>query len=279
MNNSDNKLTALVITYNEMEHIKKCIASVSFADEIIVVDSYSTDGTFEYLEALPNVRVIQRPFKNFTDQKSFTLDKASNDWILFVDADEVVPRSLRTEITQTIQKPNALDAYWFYRKFMFKDSKLNYSGWQTDKNVRLFKKSQCRFAQHKLVHETLQINGKTGVLKEKLVHYCYKGYSDYKAKMVHYGKLKAKELHSKKRSCNLFKLIGKPTWKFAYNYFIRLGFIDLHKGFTVCYLNALSVYVRYDELSKLQALTATKAKNTVTTNEKYKLNNVEMAAS
>ncbi|MBU2945202.1 glycosyltransferase family 2 protein [Zobellia uliginosa] len=277
MSNSGDKLTALIITFNEMEHIKKCIFSVSFADEIIVVDSYSTDGTFEYLETLPNVRVIQRPFKNFTDQKSFTLDKASNDWVLFVDADEIVPSSLRKEISQTIKDPNALNAYWFYRKFMFKNSKLNYSGWQTDKNIRLFKKSKCQFAQNKLVHETLQVNGKTGVLKEKLTHYCYKGYSDYKAKMVHYGKLKAKELYANNRSSNLFKLIGKPSWKFAYNYIIRLGFIDLRKGFTVCYLNALSVYVRYDELSKLKQVG--EVPQIAPKKEEYKLKNVEMMAS
>lgn len=276
LSNSDHKLSALIITFNEMEHIKKCIASVSFADEIIVVDSYSTDGTYEYLNALPNVQVIQRPFKNFTDQKSFTLNRASNDWILFVDADEVVPSSLKTEITQTIHDPNALSAYWFYRKFMFKNCKLNYSGWQTDKNIRLFKKSQCQFTQNKLVHETLQVNGRTGVLREKLIHYCYKGYSDYKAKMVHYGRLKAKELYAHKKSCNILKLLIKPIWKFSYNYFIRLGFIDLHRGFTVCYLNALSVYTRYSELSKLEV--SAKAQKTIG-KEAYKLNNVDIVTN
>ncbi|MDB2606387.1 glycosyltransferase family 2 protein [Zobellia sp.] len=277
MSSSEDNLTALIITFNEMEHIKKCIASVSFADEIIVVDSFSTDGTFEYLQTQPNVRVIQRPFKNFTDQKSFTLERATNDWVLFVDADEVVPNSLQSEITQTIKNPNALNAYWFYRKFMFKNEKLNFSGWQTDKNIRLFKKSKCQFAQNKLVHETLQVKGKTGILKQKLTHYCYKGYEDYKSKMVHYGKLKARELYRNNRSCNLLKLVVKPLWKFTYNYFVRFGFIDLHKGFTVCYLNALSVYVRYDELSKLELIAKTQ-KNKAG-KEEYKLNNVEIAAS
>ena len=96
------KVTALVITFNEVGYIEKCIESVSFADEIIVVDSYSTDGTYEYLLNHPKVKVIQNPFKNFTAQKSFTLKQASNDWVLFLDADEVVSEDLQNEIKETI---------------------------------------------------------------------------------------------------------------------------------------------------------------------------------
>ncbi|MEC8832854.1 MAG: glycosyltransferase family 2 protein, partial [Bacteroidota bacterium] len=155
------KLSALIITYNEIGFIEKCIDSVSFADEIIVVDSYSTDGTFEYLSNHPKVKVIQNPFENFTAQKSFTLKQASNDWVLFLDADEVVTENLQAEITETINQPDALEAYWFYRKFMFQNEPLNYSGWQTDKNHRLFRKSKAHFTDRKIVHETLVVDGKS----------------------------------------------------------------------------------------------------------------------
>ncbi len=113
------KLSALVITYNEMGYIERCIGSISFADEIIVVDSFSTDGTYEYLMAHPKVKVIQNPFENFTAQKSFTLKQATNDWVLFLDADEVVTEALQKEITATINNPEADEAYWFYRKFLY----------------------------------------------------------------------------------------------------------------------------------------------------------------
>ena len=111
------KISALVITYNEIDCIDRCIASIAFADEIIVVDSFSTDGTFEYLKAHPKVTVLQRPFENYTDQKSYTLKQASHEWILFVDADEVVTDHLRAEILETLESNPISNAFWFYRTF------------------------------------------------------------------------------------------------------------------------------------------------------------------
>ncbi len=242
----------MIITYNEIGYIEKCIESISFADEIIVVDSYSTDGTFEYLLDNPKIQVIQRSFKNFTDQKSYALKQASNDWILFVDADEVIPKNLRREILDTINKDNAAEAYWFYRKFMYQNKPLHYSGWQTDKNHRLFRKSKAHFTNEKIVHETLQINGQSACLNSKLTHFCFKNYTDYKSKMLHYGRLRAQEEFHKGKKFSYLKLLLKPTWKFFYNFIVRLGFIDLKKGVNVCYLNALSVYVRYSELQRLE---------------------------
>jgi len=115
MPNHTQKLSALIIAYNEIGYIEKCIESVEFADEIIVVDSYSTDGTYEYLVNHPKVKVIQHPFSNFTAQKAYTLEQASNDWILFIDSDEVVSKALQNEITETINTKTEIAAYWFYR--------------------------------------------------------------------------------------------------------------------------------------------------------------------
>ncbi len=254
MSTPKQKLSALIITYNEIGYIEKCIDAISFADEIIVVDSYSTDGTYEYLKRHPKVNVIQRSFLNFTDQKSFALQQASHDWVLFVDADEVVSPPLKAEIKRTINSKNACEAYWFYRKFMYQYSPLHFSGWQTDKNHRLFRKSKAAFTQDKIVHETLKVNGRSGKFEEKLIHFCYKDYSDYKAKMLQYGKLRAQEELLKGSRFSYTKLIVKPAWKFLYNYVVRLGFLDLKKGMNVCYLNALSVYTRYNELRRLENL-------------------------
>lgn len=246
------KLSALIITYNEMGYIEKCIDSVSFADEIIVVDSYSTDGTYEYLVNHPKVKVIQNPFENFTAQKSFTLKQSSNDWVLFLDADEVVTDKLQKEIIETINKPDAHEAYWFYRSFMFQNKPLHYSGWQTDKNHRLFRKSKAYFTDRKIVHETLVVDGKSGILKEKLTHFCYKNYEDYKGKMLKYGRLKAKEDFYKEKHFNYLLMTVKPMWKFFNHYILRLGFLDGKKGWTICYLNALGVLERFRELKRLE---------------------------
>lgn len=246
------KLSALIITYNEMGYIERCIDSVSFADEILVVDSFSSDGTYEYLMAHPKVRVIQHPFENFTAQKSFTLGQATHDWVLFLDADEVVGSKLREEILETINDPMAHQAYWFYRRFMFRDKPLRFSGWQTDKNHRLFQKGKVQFSDKRIVHETLEVDGTSGILKERLVHYCYKDYQDYKGKMLRYGQLKAKEDFFREKPFNYALMVLKPLWKFFNHYVIRLGILDGKKGITICYLNALGVLERFRELKRLE---------------------------
>tara|TARA_R110001583_G_scaffold188719_1_gene351117 strand:- start:2193 stop:4046 length:1854 start_codon:yes stop_codon:yes gene_type:complete len=246
------KISAVIITYNEIDYIKQCVRSVSFADEILVVDSFSDDGTYEFLLQHPNIKALQHPFENFTQQKSFALEQASHDWILFLDADEVVPERLKTEILATINSANKHVAYWFYRTFMFKNEKLLFSGWQTDKNYRLFRKSKAKFSDKKIVHETLGVNGTSGILKEKLIHYCYKDYDDYKGKMLRYGRLRAIEENEKGKKWSIFLQYLRPLWKFTNHYLIRLGFLDGKKGVIISYLNALGVYERYRELKRLQ---------------------------
>lgn len=246
------KISALIITFNEIGYIENCLKSIEFADEIIVVDSYSTDGTYEYLVNHPKVKVIQHPFKNYTAQKAFTLEQATNDWVVFVDADEIITSSLRDEIINTISAPSEHVAYWFRRKFMYKQEHLRFSGWQTDKNYRLFRKSKVKFSEKRIVHETLEVNGTSGILKSKLTHYCFRDFANYKHKMVLYGRLKAKEAFQRKKRFSMALLLIKPSFTFLYNYVIRLGILDGFKGINVCYLNALGDWERYLELRRLE---------------------------
>jgi glycosyltransferase involved in cell wall biosynthesis len=253
MIDKNNMLTALIITFNEIGYIQDCISAIAFADEIIVVDSFSTDGTYEYLKAHPRVKVIQKSFNDFTSQKSFALDLATNDWVLFIDADEIVSNVLQTEILKKIRlkNPNNEVAFWVYRIFMFKKHSLKFSGTQTDKNIRLFRKSKVKFTPGKLVHETLEIDGSSGILKEKLIHYCYKNYDDYKRKIINYGRLKARQDFEKNKKFSYVLLVIKPLWTFFRKYIIRFGILDGKKGFILCYLNALGTYQRYKLLKSL----------------------------
>lgn len=250
-----NKISAILITYNEDIHINAVLENVKFADEIIVVDSFSTDGTIEKIKEHPNVKLIQRPFLNYTDQKSFALEQATNDWVIFLDADERIPDRLRNEILATVNssEPTA-DAYYFYRTFMFKNKVLHFSGWQSDKNYRLFKKSKVHFTEERIVHETLVVDGESDVLKNKLVHYSYKNYEDYKGKMIKYGQMKAVEELKKDYAPNFYHFVFRPFYKFFNHYILRFGILDGKKGVIICYLNALGVYSRYKELKRLRNL-------------------------
>lgn len=245
-------LSALIITYNEEKHIAEVIDDLDFAYEIIVVDSFSTDNTPALVSA-SRAQFIEHAFANYTDQRNFAISAAKNDWILFLDADERLTPALKDEVIDTIQQPDAKDAYLFYRKFMFKDQELHFSGWQTDKIFRLFKKNKAHYTTERLVHEKLTVTGETGKLKNKLIHYSYTDYESYKRKMESYGKFKAKEAFSKGIKPNLLSASLHPLYKFLYAFVIRRGFLDGRKGYIVCKLNAYSVTVRYRELKKMYA--------------------------
>lgn len=252
--NTNHKISAVFITYNEITHIKEVLTNVQFADEILVVDSFSTDGTIAELKKHPKIKLVQRPFVNYTDQKAYAMSLATYDWVLFMDADERLTDTLKNELLTTINGGTDIVAFYFYRTFMFGQKTLHFSGWQSDKNFRLFRKSKVAFSKERIVHETLEVDGKIGVFKNKLIHYSYKNYDDYKGKMIKYGQMKAKEELEKNYSPNPYHFIFRPAYKFFNHFILRLGFLDGKKGIIISYLNALGVLSRYKELKRLRAL-------------------------
>jgi glycosyltransferase involved in cell wall biosynthesis len=250
--NNNTNLSVLIITLNEEAQMNGLLADLDFADEILIVDSFSTDNTESISKSFNNVKFIQNKFENYTSQRNFAISQAKNDWILFLDADERLTPELKNEILYTIDNNNNNhSAFLFFRTFMFKDKVLNFSGWQTDKIFRLFNKKFAKYTSERLVHEKLKVEGSVGILKSKLIHYSFSDFESYKSKMINYGKLKAQEKFIKNLKPSFFIKTLHPTYNFLYNYLIRLGFLDGKKGVTICYLNAYSVYVRYQELDKL----------------------------
>lgn len=245
------KISALIITRNEAENIAFVIKNLSFTDEIIVIDSFSEDNTFTIAGSFPNVKVFQHHFEDFTKQRNLALTKANYSWILFLDADERISEPLQKEILSTVNSKQNADAYYFYRKFMFKGKPLNFCGLQSDKNIRLFKKDRAKYAEKRLVHEVLEVNGTISYLKNKLIHHSYRDFKSYKEKTMNYARLKAKELYTEGLKPNLFHYYLKPIYRFIYAYIIRGGILDGRKGFIICYLNAFGVYKRYEILRKL----------------------------
>ena len=240
------KITAIIPTLNEEIHINEAIKSVSFADEIIVIDSFSTDKTVEIAEKL-NVRIIKRKFDDFSTQKNFAIEKASNEWIYILDADERVTPGVREEILNAIKDPKDNVGFYVRRTFFFIGEKINYSGWQRDKVVRLFLKEFCKY-DGKPVHEVIKATGKLGYFKNKIEHYPYRNFDHYITKLNHYSWLQAKELNKKGKKVNLYHLLIKPPARFIIHYFIRLGFLDGFAGFMIAKTQSYAVLSRFLKL-------------------------------
>lgn len=244
------KVSGLIITFNEEKNIQEILENFNFCDEIIVVDSFSTDKTVAIASQNPKVKIISNQFEDFTKQRNIALDAAKNDWVLFLDGDERITPELRQEILDELRKPQKKDAYYFYRKFYFAGKPINYSGTQTDKNFRLFRKSKCRYVSEKKVHETLLVNGKIGVFNNKLLHFSVSDYESYRKKMIHYGQLKGQELFTKGKKYSIATQYIKSAFKFFKTYILRMGFMDGKEGYQLSVLQTLSVFETYESLKK-----------------------------
>lgn len=250
MNKSLPKISGLIIAFNEEKNIREVIANLNFCEEVIIIDSFSTDKTVEIANTFENVKIFQNKFEDFTKQRNLALKKAKNDWVLFLDGDERITAELKIEICAELGKADKKDAYYFYRKFFFAGKSLNFSGTQNDKNFRLFRKSKCHYIKDKKVHEMLNVEGTVGSLKCKLLHYSVESYKSYQLKMIHYGKLKGEELFDKGKRFNIFTQYLKTGFKFFKSYLLKFGIFDGKEGFQLTYLQSLSVFETYKSLKR-----------------------------
>ncbi len=248
---SKEPITALIITYNEEENIENVLKNVHFVDEIVVVDSFSTDRTLEIIAKYPRVKVLQKKFNNFSEQRNFALKQAQNDWILFIDADEYLSAELISEIKLVVNKNNKYVAFSIIRDNYIGHKLIKHSGWQNDKVYRLFNKKEAHYNQKKLVHETLLFSGKSKLLKNHLTHHTFSSYKEYKRKLKLYSELKALELYKENFVPNWYHLKIKPLYRYFYHYIIRLGFLDGKNGKLIAKINAFGIRNRYKELKKL----------------------------
>ena len=239
------KITAIIPTLNEEIHLADAIRSVSFADEIIVIDSFSTDSTIEIAEKM-DVKIIKRKFDDFSSQKNFAIEAAAHDWIYILDADERVTPKVKTEILNAIKDPKENVGFYVRRTFYFCGKKVNYSGFQRDKVIRLFLKEHCKYKG--LVHEKIVTRGNLGFFKNKIDHFSYRNYDHYISKMNPYGAIRARELHETGVQVNIYHVMIKPAARFCIHYVIRLGFLDGFTGFLVAKTQAYGVLTRYIKL-------------------------------
>ena len=236
------KLSAIIITKNEAANIAACLASVSFCDERIVVDSGSDDDTVE-IAAAAGAAVVTRAWAGFGAQKNFALSQAHGEWVLSIDADERVPASLAAEILSTIASP-AADGYEIARLSTFLGRPMRHSGWFPDYVLRLFRREKARFTND-LVHERVICDGQVGRLAEPLLHYPVVRIEDALSRMDRYSTAGADMLVAAGRRASFAQGLLHGLWSFFRAYIWRFGFLDGREGFLLAVVNAEGTYYRY----------------------------------
>ena len=249
------KISAIIPTFNEEENIFEAIKSVSWADEIIVVDSYSTDKTIEIAKKL-DVKIIQREYQYSASQKNWAIPKAKHNWIFLLDADERVSNSLKEEILNWKKTNPNYQSYWINRTNHFMGKKIRYSGWQGDKVIRLFHRD-CRY-EDKKVHAEIKISSKVGKLKSPILHYTFRSMSHYLLKWDQYSSWSAKDHLKNVNNPNYFHFFIKPTFRFLRDFIFRGGILDGKTGYIICKLSSIGVFMRYVKLKELKDKSATK---------------------
>ena len=244
------KLSVILITKNEAANIRACLASVAWADEIVVVDSGSSDATAEICREL-GARVYVHDWPGFGAQKNRALGYATNEWVFSIDADERVTPELRAAIEAVLRKEDgACAAYRVSRLSSYCGRFLRHSGWYPDRIVRLFKRDAARFADA-LVHESVEVQGKIGLLEGKLLHYSYENFEQVLDKANQYSSAAAQMLQRRGRDSSVSGAVLRGLWAFIRTYFLQRGFLDGREGFMVAVSNAGGTYYRYLKLMLL----------------------------
>jgi glycosyltransferase involved in cell wall biosynthesis len=243
-------LSVIVITHNESARLRACLESVAFADEVVVVDSGSTDDTVTIARAM-GARVCQTPdLPGFGPQKNRALDLATRDWVLSIDADERVTARLREQIEAAMRSPQ-FDAYTVNRRSSYCGQYMAHSGWYPDRIVRLFRRGAGRF-DDALVHEALKVKGPVGQLDGELLHESYANFEAVLDKMNRYSTAGAQALHRKGVKGSLAKALGHGLWAFLRTYLVKRGFLDGRLGLALAVSNATGTFYRYLKLWLLQ---------------------------
>lgn len=245
-------LSVILITKNEAANIRECLQSVSWADEIIVVDSASTDDTASIAKEMGAQVHVHADWPGFGPQKNRALGYANKDWIFSIDADERVTPELRAEIEQAMCSGET-DGYYCPRLSQFCGQFVHHSGWYPDYVLRLFKRGTGRFSDS-LVHESVLLTGSTARLKIPLLHYSYLTAADVERKVEHYSTAAAQQMfQAGKRSSRVGAALS-GGWAFVRTYVIRMGILDGSAGWNIARMNARTTYLKYRKLEALRSV-------------------------
>jgi glycosyltransferase involved in cell wall biosynthesis len=244
------KLSVIIITYNEQENIRGCLESVKWSDEIVIVDSFSSDKTVEIVREF-TPKVFQNKWTNFSEQKNLALEKASNEWVLWVDADERATPKLKEEILTILNSEfSSFNSYYIPRRNHYFGRWIRHCGWYPDYKLRLLRRGKGRFNE-RTVHESVIVEGKKGYLKSNLDHHSYKNLSDHLDRIDKYASLAAQQMFRKGRRTRVFDLLFRPLARFIRMYLIKKGFLDGIYGLIVSVMGSFYVFMKYLKLWEL----------------------------
>jgi glycosyltransferase involved in cell wall biosynthesis len=237
------RLSAIVIAHNEAANLPDCLASLSFCDEIVLVDQASTDATAA-LATAAGARVVQKPdFAGFGAQKQAALDAATGDWVLSIDADERVPEALAREIRAAVERGEHA-GYRINRRTFFLGRYLRHGGWYPDRVLRLARRSAARFTDD-AVHERLEVSGSIGDLQADMLHMSYRTVDDVLTKQRRYALLSAQARRARGAQGGLATALARSAFAFIKGYIVQLGFLDGACGFVAAVARAQETFWRY----------------------------------
>jgi glycosyltransferase involved in cell wall biosynthesis len=246
------QLSVVIIAYNEERNIARCLDSIKeIADEIVVVDSFSTDNTIEICKSY-GAKIIQHKFEGHIQQKNYTLEKASFDFILSLDADEVLSDELKKSIT-SVKSEWKYDGYEMNRLTNYCGAWIRHCGWYPDKKTRLFDKRKGKWTGVN-PHDRYTMNdshASVGYLHGDILHYSYYSISDHIAQVNYFTEISARTLFEQKRKASLVRLLASPVFRFIRDYILKCGFLDGYYGFVVCMISSHAVFLKYAKLREI----------------------------
>jgi glycosyltransferase involved in cell wall biosynthesis len=240
-------VTAIVTCYNEEHHIRACLESVLWCDEVVVVDSFSTDRTPEIVTAIPGVRFVQRTYYGGASQKNWAIGRARHEWILILDADERCTDALRDEIQSILTNGATYDAYEMRRRCYFMGRVIRFSGWRNDRVTRLFR-SGHGYYENRRVHARLVTSGRDRLLDTPLEHYMVDSVDEYTRRMERYGYWGAAQCWLDGKRSGPMKILFRSLWRFLRTYIVQGGILDGTRGLVFCGLQAYATFTKWSLL-------------------------------
>ena len=245
------KISVLVPTLNEERNIRACLETVRWADEVVVVDSFSTDRTREIAGEIAD-RVLEHEYVNSATQKNWAIPQASHPWVLIVDADERATPELREEILGVLEDCRGLDGFRIRRLNHFMGKRVRFCGWQNDSCLRLFRRDLGHYQDREVHADVIISSGRVGALRGKLLHYTFDSFEQYLKKFDRYTSWAAGDRARRTPCVRWHHLALRPAWRFFRQYILKLGFLDGLTGLVICRMAAYSVFMKYARLWERQ---------------------------